>query len=201
MKEDVTRMKAPVAGRTERQTAGERREEILLAAVGEFARFGLHGASIDQIARGIGISQPYIYRLFGTKKELFLAVLGACYARIAGAFETAAATAHAEDRDALAAMGEAFGRLLDDRDELLVLLHGFAASHDAEVRTTAQEHFGRIYHVVAEASGADEDELRAFMAEGMLLIVAAALDLPSLGKNSDWACKLIAAPPPIQRHN
>jgi len=185
-------MKVPVAGRTARQTAGERREEILLAAVQEFAQFGLHGASIDQIARRIGISQPYIYRLFGTKKELFLAVLDACYTRIVGAFEAAAATARAEERDTLAAMGAAFGQLLVDRDELLVLLHGFAACHDAAVRTVAQEHYGRIYHVVAEASGASEEALHRFMAEGMLKMVAAALDLPALGTSVDWACQLIA---------
>ena len=57
-----------------RQTADERREAVLEAANVEFALRGLHGASTDAIARRAGISQPYLFRLFGSKKELFLAV-------------------------------------------------------------------------------------------------------------------------------
>ena len=56
-----------------RQTADERREAVLDAAAREFSRKGLHGASTDAIAKDAGISQPYLFRLFGTKKELYLA--------------------------------------------------------------------------------------------------------------------------------
>ena len=52
---------------TTRQTADERREEVLAAAVEEFGRAGFHGASTDAIARRAGISQPYLFRLFGSK--------------------------------------------------------------------------------------------------------------------------------------
>ena len=58
---------------TTRQTAEERREAVLAAASREFARTGLHGASTDAIAKAAGISQPYLFRPFGTKKELYLA--------------------------------------------------------------------------------------------------------------------------------
>src|SRR5204863_476321 len=56
----------------ERKTADQRREEILVAAFDEFAEHGLHGTSTDVIARKAGVSQPYVFRLFGTKKELYL---------------------------------------------------------------------------------------------------------------------------------
>ncbi len=59
---------------TERKSAEERRDEILNAAMLEFAERGL-GASTDEIARVAGISQPYVFRLFGTKKELLKAVV------------------------------------------------------------------------------------------------------------------------------
>ena len=55
-----------------RKTADERREAVLAAALHEFAAKGLHGASTDEIAKAAGISQPYLFRLFGTKKELYL---------------------------------------------------------------------------------------------------------------------------------
>ena len=73
------------AATTVRKTADERREEILDAAMEEFAEHGLDGTSTDTIAREAGISQPYLFRLFGTKKELYLASVAALLARDARA--------------------------------------------------------------------------------------------------------------------
>ena len=86
-----------------RQTAGERRIAVLEAANVEFALRGLHGASTDAIARRAGISQPYLFRLFGSKKELFIAVIEDCFARTLESFRAAAsgspgAAALARDR-------------------------------------------------------------------------------------------------------
>ena len=61
-----------------RQTAEERREAILDAALVCFADHGAHGMSTEAIARAVGISQPYIFRLFGTKKELVKATIERC---------------------------------------------------------------------------------------------------------------------------
>ena len=177
--------------RTERLTAGERREEVLRAAIQEFAQFGLHGASTENIARRVGISQPYIFRLYGTKKVLFIAAVDACYGRMYRAFEAAVARARAEDSDVLMATGMAFGQLLGYRDELLVLLHGFAASHDVEVRDISRQRLGTIYRFIGEVSGASEDEVRGFIGQGMLLMVAAALDLPAVCQTEDWARELL----------
>jgi hypothetical protein len=88
-------------------------------------------------------------------------------------------------------MGRAFGQLLAYRDELLVLLHGFAAAYDPDVRAVARQRFGLIYHYVADVSGASEEELRHFFSHGMLLMVAAALDLPALCETEDWAQHLL----------
>ena len=74
---------------TTRQTADERREAVLQAATREFARKGLHGASTDEIARAAGISQPYLFRLFGTKKELYLATTARKMEETYQAFERA----------------------------------------------------------------------------------------------------------------
>lgn len=177
--------------RNERLTAEERREEVLRAAIQEFAQFGLHGASTENIARRVGISQPYIFRLYGTKKELFKAAVDACYERMYRDFSAAVARARAEGGDVLMATGEAFGQLLGYRDELLVLLHGFAASYDPEVRDVARQRFGEIYRYIGEQSGANEEELRGFIGQGMLLMVAAALDLPKLCESEDWARELL----------
>src|SRR3989475_10301618 len=73
-----------------RHTAEQRREEVLAAAVAEFAIHGLHGTSTEMIAKRIGISQPYIFRLFPSKKDLFLAAIDQCFDRVEAAFRNAA---------------------------------------------------------------------------------------------------------------
>jgi len=168
-----------------RQTAEERREAILDAAIVEFALYGLHGAATEAIARRVGISQPYVFRLFGTKKELFLAALERVYERITTTFTDAAA---ATDGDVLAAMGHSYKALLDRRDELFLLLQAFAASNDPDVRAVAHDRYAALYATVARISGADAESLRHFFAYGMLCTVAAAIDLPLLmGKpQEEW---------------
>src|SRR6185312_11921452 len=64
---------------TDRKTKDVRREEIIDAAYREFAERGYHGASTELVARRAGISQPYVFRLFGTKKELFRVVVARCF--------------------------------------------------------------------------------------------------------------------------
>src|SRR5437868_8551790 len=108
-----------MTGATERKTKEARREEILDAALVEFAERGLHGASTDEIARRAGISQPYVFRLFGTKKELFKAVVSRCFRETLEAFQRAAEGKRGEE--ALHAMGVAYTeKLLPDRTRLRV---------------------------------------------------------------------------------
>src|SRR5262245_66583929 len=73
-----------------RMSADERRDAIVAAATEEFAVGGLVGASTEAIARRVGVSQPYVFQLFGTKKDLFIAVVRNCFARLRLSFETAA---------------------------------------------------------------------------------------------------------------
>jgi len=160
-----------------RQTADERRDAIIDAAIVEFAVSGLHGTSTETIARRAGISQPYIFRLFGSKKALFLAALERVHERIAATFLAAAAST---DGAVLEAMGHAYAMSLAGRDELFLLLQAFAASSDQEVRAVAHDRYAALYRMVSATSGADEEALRQFFGYGMLLTVAAAIDLPRL---------------------
>src|SRR5689334_22871419 len=117
---------------TTRKTAGERREEIIVAARREIAKHGFHGASTDTIARGAGISQPYLFRLFGTKKELFVEVAETCLEQTHEAFATAAAGKHGEE--ALHAMGEKYMELIEEDPDLLrAQMQGYAACDDPDI--------------------------------------------------------------------
>src|SRR5215213_2047080 len=85
--------------RGRRMTAGERRDAVIAAATEEFARGGLVGASVDSIARRVGVSQPYVFQLFGTKKELFLATVRRCFERTTLVFQVAGRAARAKSSD------------------------------------------------------------------------------------------------------
>jgi AcrR family transcriptional regulator len=62
--------------------ADRTQQEILRAAMDEFAERGLGGARIDSIAERAGVNKRLIYYYFGAKDELFLAVLEQTYADI-----------------------------------------------------------------------------------------------------------------------
>jgi AcrR family transcriptional regulator len=161
-----------------RISAEERREEVILAASTEFAASGFAGTSTDAIARRVGVSQPYLFQLFGTKKELFLAVVRACFRRTVTAFRESAATARRETSDpglVLDAMGATYIELLRDREMLRLQLQAYAACGDSEIQAVVRDEFAALYRAVAVASGADEAALHGWFAEGMLLNVAASI--------------------------
>jgi AcrR family transcriptional regulator len=161
-----------------RLTADERRAEVIAAAIIEFAARGFAGGSTLAIARRVGVSQPYLFQLFGTKRDLFLAAVHDCFARIGRRFEDSAAEARTATDDAgriLEAMGMTYHELLRDRDMLRLQLQAYAACDDRVIRDTVRGEWTQLYETVARASGADELALHHWFAEGMLLNVAASI--------------------------
>src|SRR5580698_3797214 len=96
-----------------RMSGSERRSQVLGIAAGEFADHGLHGASTEQIARSAEITQTYIFRMFGTKKALFLEVVVAAFDRITKGMRDAAGVE--AGLDALSRMGARYNEMLADR--------------------------------------------------------------------------------------
>jgi AcrR family transcriptional regulator len=160
-----------------RSSAEERRAQLIDAAVTEFAANGFHATSTTAIARRAGISQPYVYALFPNKRELFLAANAEVKERIRGAFaEAARGLATPEER--LEAMGHAYIRLLENREEIMFQHQANAAAGDPDLRQPIRREFMRLFDDVGRLSGASEDEVWHFIAHGMFLNVIAALDLP-----------------------
>jgi AcrR family transcriptional regulator len=166
-----------------RMTGSERRAQVLGIAAVEFASHGLHGASIEAIAREAGITQPYVFRMFGTKKALFLELVGAAFDR----FSDGMAQAAKGDRglSALTLMGAQYYELLADRTTLLLQLQGFAASGDSEVRDLVRTRLAHMWDTVADTSGLDPVTVKSFLAFGMLLNNVAALEVDEL--DEPWA--------------
>ena len=155
-------------------TAQERRADVLRVAVAEFAKRGYAGTSTEDVARAAGISQPYLFKMFPTKKALFLALVEHGFSRVREAFVEAVGEATGDT--ALERMGERYGDLLRDRDELLLQMQAYAACDDPQIGEVTRREFGRLWREVARLSGVDDESLQAFFAKGMLMNVVAAMD-------------------------
>ena len=164
-------------------SAVERRELVLEAAVTEFAARGLAGTSTEDVARRAGISQPYLFRLFPTKKALFLALVERCFRRVEETF--AAAAGDLTGDEALAAMADSYTRLLDDRTLLLLQMQIYAACSDPEIRDATRAEYKKLWEMVERITGLPFQTVVDFFAVGMLMNVAAAMDLPSVDER--WA--------------
>jgi AcrR family transcriptional regulator len=164
-------------------SGAERRAQVLRIAAEEFAGGGLHGASTEAIARRAEITQAYVFRMFGTKKALFLELVAAAFDRMSeGMRESAGAET---GLGALALMGARYNDMLADRNSLLLQLQGFAACGDLEVRETVRMSFGRMWQTVAEVTGLDTVTIKAFLAFGMLLNNGAAVAVGEV--DEPWA--------------
>jgi len=172
---------------TTRISKDERRREIVEAATREFAVGGLHGTPVGAIAKRVGVSQPYLFQLFGTKKALFIAAVRRTFERTVAAFRTAAAEAgeDAGTEAVLMEMGLAYHQLLADRRLLLMQMQAYAASEDEEIREVVRDEMLRLVSFVQSASGAPDAAVREWLAYGMLMNVVAALDLTEV--DADWA--------------
>lgn len=173
---------------TERLTAPERREQILEAAVTVFAERGYEGASTDVIARMAGISQPYLFRLFGTKRDLIIATIKRCFEDTQQLFQRAAKGLEGEA--VLQAMGEAYiEEIRRSPLKLRAQLQSYAACDDPAIRVVVADGFGELVRLAERLTGLDSTRLSAFFAQGMLLNVLAMMgqtDAPQ-----DWAIRLI----------
>lgn len=172
--------------RSTRLTSDERREALIAAAIEAFAAFGLHGTAVSSITNAVGITQPYAFSLFGSKKGLFLAAVHRSFDQLEELFRARAREAPQEER--LCAIGQAYDDLLATNPHLLRFhLQCFAASGDDEVRTVVRARMQRFFDLVREVAGVDDDTARTFLGRGMLCILTSALDLDVLAP-SDVSC-------------
>jgi AcrR family transcriptional regulator len=178
--------------------ADERREMVLEVAVTEFAARGLAGTSTEDVARLAGISQPYLFRLFPTKKALFLALVERCFLRVRDTFTEAAGDLTGEE--AMMAMGDAYERLLDDRTLLLMQMQAYAACDDPEIRAATRAGFKKLWELTERLTGLPFQQVVDFFAVGMLMNVAAAMDLPAVDERwTSWCIKRAEDAPALQQ--
>jgi AcrR family transcriptional regulator len=174
-----------------RKSAGERRDEILRAAFLAFGTHGFEGTSTEDIARAAGVSQPYLFRLFGTKKQLFLAAVVRLHELTGAALEAGIAEMD-EDADCgpFEAIGHAYKAAMATPGLMRMQMQALAACADPDVRRVVQEGYGSLVDRIQSATGASSEVLAGFVAKGMLLNVLAAMDVLYEDSGLPWAERL-----------
>jgi AcrR family transcriptional regulator len=175
----------------QRVPASERRDALIAAAVHEFAQTGFHGTAVDRIARRVGVAQPYVFSLFHSKRELFLAAVERAYTEVTelmtrahDAFDPAIAL---PDTDALTAMGNAYVEMLSsNRDNLMIQLQSYAACDDEVIRERVRALYAQLVRHVQAISGADQERVDNFFRYGMWLNVTAAMGVEDLSVGCEW---------------
>jgi AcrR family transcriptional regulator len=159
-----------------RMTADERREAAIQAAVTEFGLTGYNGTSTGVIAKRIGVSQPYLFRLFPNKKSLFLAAAERCFQSIRQFLEQV--TEGLEGEAALRKMCMSYAELISGNDALRMQLQMYVASvDDDEIREFCRRGWMELWSYVVARTGVDEGEAAEFFGTGMLVNVLVALGI------------------------
>ncbi|MGW1073613.1 TetR/AcrR family transcriptional regulator [Streptomyces sp. NPDC002537] len=176
-----------------RMSAEERRESVIRAAITEFARGGYHGTSTEAIARRVGVSQPYLFRLFPGKQAIFLAAAGRCLERTRRVFEDVVADLPADTmaEERSHRLASAYQRLIaEDPEQLLMQMQIYAAVASAEaggereLGEAVRAGWVELWDTVHLGLGGDAHESKKFMAYGMLVNTLVALGFP--GDHHVW---------------
>jgi AcrR family transcriptional regulator len=171
-----------------RMSAEERRESVVRAAMSEFAHGGYKGTSTEAIARRVGVSQPYLFRLFPNKQAMFVAAAEYCLDTTRQVFADAAEGVPPEDK--LEAMGAAYQELIHaDPERLLMQMQTYAAVAAAEAAgdhafgATLRESWQKMWDTVHLDLGADGEETTTFFAYGMLINTLVSMGFPPEHRN------------------
>jgi AcrR family transcriptional regulator len=172
--------------RTNLSDADTRREAIVEAALVAFAGAGFQATPVTAVAARAGISQAYVFKLFPTKEELFVAAVQRCFDRIEETLENSARTiSDGSGDDILYAMGDGYAGLIADRSILMIQVHAQSASDVPAIRAAVRGGLQRIVTYVKQRSGASDEAVQRFIAFGQLCHLITTTDIDELGE--DWA--------------
>ncbi|MFI9842957.1 TetR/AcrR family transcriptional regulator [Nonomuraea sp. NPDC051941] len=166
----------------------ERRLAIMAAAIDRFAQKGFYGTTTHEIADRVGISQPYLYRLYPNKEALFAAAVDHVSV-VMNETLVAHSSASGGAEAALDAARGAYAALVSDRTILRFLMHANCAAGEPLVGQAVRRCYAKQVDTVRQLLG-DDDAVRHWFGAGMLDNVVAVLGLADI--DEPWAQVLAA---------
>jgi len=139
-----------------RLAAPLRRQHILEIALHVFSERGFHDTSMNDIADGVGVTKPVIYHLFGSKRELYSALIETVGNEM---IETVtSATREATDGKTQTQRGfQAYFHWVTTHQDGFRLLFGGAARHDDQFSAQIRMITSEIANAVGSMIMADVD--------------------------------------------
>jgi AcrR family transcriptional regulator len=164
-----------------RNTAARRRAQAVEFGVAAFADHGCSTVAVARVAAQMGVSQPYVFRLFGSKEAFFLACIDAVEALVLRSFDRAAAGGHGSPMED---MGAAFRELVADGSVGGMWLQACAmARNDESIARRCRELLSTVLRAAQRHTGAASEQLAAFMGRGALVVLLQSLGV-DLGEGS-----------------
>lgn len=133
-----------------RMRGDERREFILNRSKSVFARLGYTDASTGELARASEVTEPMLYKHFGSKKGLYLAVMKQYCTRFLQLWRVRV-NRHAEEdlQEALAQVIMDYRAALKEDPEIQkVLMQSASNAHDPEIAQGLQIHGRKVYLII-----------------------------------------------------
>ena len=183
-------MPMPAAGSSTK--SDERRRAIVAAAIDCFAQKGFYGTTTHEIADWVGISQPYLYRLYPNKQALFAAAVdhvSVVMTETLRAHSPASGGAGPGSEAALDAAREGYAALVADSAILRFLMHANCAVGEPLVAEAVRRCYAKQVDTVRQMLG-DDEAVRRWFGAGMLDNVVAVLGLADI--DEPWAQVLTA---------
>ncbi|EEP70575.1 conserved hypothetical protein [Micromonospora sp. ATCC 39149] len=157
----------------ERATAGQRRVQAVAIGMGAFADHGLTTAAVQHVADRLGLSQPYVFRLFGSQQAFFLACLDELEERFRAVIRRAAAAAPDVP---LPAMRAEFRDLLADEVHSGLWMQASAlVRRNDKIARRLRALIAGVLAEVDRLATTTPDELLRFVADGALTVQSRAL--------------------------
>jgi AcrR family transcriptional regulator len=148
---------SPRRTRATRRPTGERRLQIVQAAMAEFALRSYREVGTVDIARRVGVSEPTIYRHFQSKLEIYLSALDHSTAIIDDAWQAIADRAPTA-LDALRVIGRwSFEQLRDDPPHLALRARALVETSEPAAIERLRTHFEASRRMIERLYRAAQD--------------------------------------------
>lgn len=164
-----------------RLPAPRRRRQLLETALQVFGELGYHQASMDAVAEAAGVTKPVLYQHFGSKRELYLELLGDVGNQLVEAVVKATAGA-GHPREQVEAGFRAYFRYVGTHVNAFRLLFGGGLEPDPEFAAVVAHVEETMAETIAVLIEADLDpEHRRLLANGLVGLAE--------GTSRDWVTR------------
>jgi AcrR family transcriptional regulator len=127
-----------------RLKAPQRREQLVSVATRQFAKYGYDATTTDTIAKAAGVTEPILYRHFGSKQELFIAITRAVSEQTLNHWRDLIASID-DPAEQLREIARRFPAHLKEMGDAYRVIHNaLTTSRDRKVQAVLREHYQQM---------------------------------------------------------